>query len=440
MPASVLVVDDQASAAEFLRLLLEQHGHQVATAAHGVEALGLLEEKHFDLVLSDLDMPEMDGLELMHRIRQRWPELPVVAVTALADISKVVEVVQLGAIDYLLKPAQPAAVLSTVRKALAARPKRDLPRTIPELVGRSRAILEVRHLVTLAAGSSVPVLITGETGTGKELVARAIHRYSRLAEGPFVSHNCAVMPRDLFESAFFGHRRGAFTGADRDHSGLLVEADRGVLFLDEVQALLYEHQAKLLRVLDDGEVTPVGGTRPRQVNVRFLAATNRDPRHMIDEGTLREDLYYRLRGFEIALPSLRERRSDIPLLAVHFLGDRAEGFTPDALEALERAPWPGNVRQLRNAVLAAASTSRGQRIAARHLVLDREVASAPVTVGSAGDGGAALRGTLRDVERRAILRALEDCAGNRSATARALGIDRSTLRRKMKEYGLEDED
>jgi DNA-binding NtrC family response regulator len=207
-----------------------------------------------------------------------------------------------------------------------------------------------------------------------------------------------------------------------------------------LQALLYEHQAKLLRVLDDGEVTPVGGTRPRQVNVRFLAATNRDPRHMIDEGTLREDLYYRLRGFEIALPSLRERRSDIPLLAVHFLGDRAEGFTPDALEALERAPWPGNVRQLRNAVLAAASTSRGQRIAARHLVLDREVASAPVTVGSAGDGGAALRGTLRDVERRAILRALEDCAGNRSATARALGIDRSTLRRKMKEYGLEDED
>jgi DNA-binding NtrC family response regulator len=437
MAGSVLVVDDQPSAAQFLRLLLEQQGHAVALAQNGVEALALLEQHAYDLVLSDLDMPEMDGLELMHRVRQRWPELPVVAVTALSDVSKVVEVVQLGAIDYLLKPAQPAAVLSTVRRALAARPKRDVPRSIPELVGRSRAILEVRHLVTLAAGSSVPVLITGETGTGKELVARAIHRYSRLAEGPFVSHNCAVMPRDLFESAFFGHRRGAFTGADREHAGLLVEADGGVLFLDEVQALLYEHQAKLLRVLDDGEVTPVGGTRPRQVDVRFLAATNRDPRRMLEEGTLREDLYYRLRGFEIDLPPLRERRADIPLLAAHFLGERAEGFAPEALEALERAPWPGNVRQLRNAVLAAAAASAGLRIGVRHLALDRETAAAPA---ASGEGAQALRGTLRDVERRAIQQALEDHTGNRSAAARALGIDRSTLRRKMKEYDLGDED
>jgi DNA-binding NtrC family response regulator len=433
---AILVVDDQASAAQLLRLLLEQQGHEVATAGNGVEALRLLEERAFELVLTDLDMPEMDGLELMHRIRQRWPDLPVVAVTAMSDVSKVVEVVQLGAVDYLLKPAQPAAVLSTVRKALAMRPLRSAPSSIPELVGRSRAILEVRHLVTLAAGAAVPVLITGETGTGKELVARAIHRYSRLAEGPFVSHNCAVMPRDLFESAFFGHRRGAFTGADRDHAGLLLEADGGVLFLDEVQALLYEHQAKLLRVLDDGEVTPVGGTRPRQVNVRFLAATNRDPRRMIEEGALREDLYYRLRGFEIALPALRERLSDVPLLAVHFLGDRAEGFAPDALQALERASWPGNVRQLRNAVLAAAAAAGGGRIGVRHLALDRDSGQAPE---SERDGASPLRGTLRDVEKRAILQALEDTDWNRSATARALGIDRSTLRRKMKEYDLEDE-
>ncbi len=437
MAGGVLVVDDQPAAAQFLRLLLEQQGHEVALAANGVEALALLEQHAYDLVLSDLDMPEMDGLELMHRVRQRWPDLPVVAVTAFSDVSKVVEVVQLGAIDYLLKPAQPAAVLSTVRRALATRPKRDVPRSIPELVGSSRAILEVRHRVTLAAGSSVPVLITGETGTGKELVARAIHRYSRLAEGPFVSHNCAVMPRDLFESAFFGHRRGAFTGADREHAGLLVEADGGLLFLDEVQALLYEHQAKLLRVLDDGEVTPVGGTRPRQVDVRFLAATNRDPQRMLEEGTLREDLYYRLRGFEIALPPLRERRTDIPLLAAHFLGERAEGFAADALEALERAPWPGNVRQLRNAVLAAAAASSGLRIGVRHLALDRETAALPA---ASGEGAQVLRGTLRDVERRAIQQALEDHTGNRSAAARSLGIDRSTLRRKMKEYDLGDED
>jgi len=286
----------------------------------------------------------------------------------------------------------------------------------------------------------VPVLITGETGTGKELVARAIHRYSRLVDGPFVSHNCAVMPRDLFESAFFGHRRGSFTGADRDHAGLLVEAHGGVLFLDEVQALLYEHQAKLLRVLDDGDVTPVGGTKPRQVDVRFLAATNRDPRRMIADGSLREDLYYRLRGFEIALPSLRDRRGDIPMLAAHFLGERAEGFAPEALEALERAPWPGNVRQLRNAVLAAGAASAGARIGLRHLALDRASAPAPGASAAAGNGADALRGTLRDVERRAIVQAHEDASGNRSAAARALGIDRSTLRRKLREYGIEDED
>jgi DNA-binding NtrC family response regulator len=433
MSAAILVVDDQASAAEFLRLLLSQQGHEVATAANGVEALVALESRRFDLVLSDLDMPGMDGFELLHRVRQRWPELPVVTVTAISDVSKVVEAVQLGAVDYLLKPAEAPAVLNVVRKALAVAPVREAPRAIPELVGRSRAIVEVRHLVMLAAGSAVPVLITGETGSGKELVARAIHRYSPIASGPFVSHNCAVVPRDLFESTFFGHRRGAFTGADRDHPGLIVSAHGGVLFLDEVEALLFEHQAKLLRVLDDGEVLPVGGSRPQQVTVRFLAATNRDPHAMIAEGSLRPDLYYRLRGFEIALPPLRERREDIPLLAAHFLGEGAPGFTPEAMEALSRAPWPGNVRQLRHAVLSARASAGGSRIGPRHLSLG----AAPA---AASGGGDALRGTLREVERRAILQALEDAAWNKSVAARALDIDRSTLRRKLKEYDIEDGD
>jgi len=433
MSTAILVVDDQPSAAEFLRLLLTQQGHEVATAANGVEALVALESRHFDLVLSDLDMPGMDGFELLHRVRQRWPELPVVTVTAISDVAKVVEAVQLGAVDYLLKPAEAPAVLNVVRKALSVAPVREAPRAIPELVGKSRAIVEVRHLVTLAAGSSVPVLITGETGTGKELVARAIHRYSRIAAGPFVSHNCALVPRDLYESTFFGHRRGAFTGAERDHAGLLVSAHGGVLFLDEVEALLFEHQAKLLRVLDDGEVLPVGGNRPVQVTVRFLAATNRDPHAMIAEGSLRPDLYYRLRGFEIALPPLRERRDDIPLLAAHFLGADASRFTPEAMEALLRAPWPGNVRQLRHAVLSAAAAAGGGRIGPRQLSLD--------AVPGAATGGAddVLRGTLRDVERRAIVQALEDASGNKSVAARALGIDRSTLRRKLKEYDIEDD-
>jgi len=434
MEKSILVVDDLNSAAEFLRLLLSQNGYRVTTASNGVEALLALENDSYDLVISDLDMPEMDGFELLQRVGQRWTDLPVITVTALSDVSKVVEAVRLGAIDYLLKPAAPEAVLGTVRKALMARSRAETPRSIPELVGRSRAIVEVRHLVTLATRSNVPVLITGETGCGKELVARAIHRYSPLADRPFVAHNCAVMPKELFESQFFGHRRGSFTGADRDHEGLLRQADRGVLFLDEVQALLQEHQAKLLRVLDDGEVRPVGGTKASQVTVRFLAATNRDPHQMIEGGELREDLYYRLRGVEIPLPPLRERREDIPLLAIHFLGDAEAGFTPEAIEALECARWPGNVRQLRHVVHSALAAAGGAEIGPHHLSLD-DGSRGPVDDGDAAD---ALRGTLRDVERRAIVQSLEDSEWNRSKAARILGIDRSTLRRKMKEYGIDD--
>jgi DNA-binding NtrC family response regulator len=434
MEKSILVVDDLNSAAEFLRLLLRQHGYRVTTASNGVEALLALEKDSYDLLISDLDMPVMDGFELLQRVGQRWADLPVITVTALSDVSKVVEAVRLGAIDYLLKPAVPEAVLGTVRKALMARPRAEAPRSIPELVGRSRAIVEVRHLVTLATRSNVPILITGETGCGKELVARAIHRYSPLADRPFIPHNCAVMPKELFESQFFGHRRGSFTGADRDHDGLLRQADRGVLFLDEVQALLHEHQAKLLRVLDDGEVRPVGGTKSSQVTVRFLAATNRDPQEMIEGGELREDLYYRLRGVEIPLPPLRERREDVPLLAVHFLGDAKTNFSPDAIEALEAAQWPGNVRQLRHVVHSSLAAAGESEIGVHHLALD-DGARGSATDGDASD---ALRGTLRDVERRAIVQALDDSAWNRSKAARILDIDRSTLRRKMKEYAIGD--
>ena len=432
MSASILVVDDQPSAAAFLEVLLGQEGHRVTTAANGVEALSALEADAFDLVLSDLDMPVMDGLELLHHIRERWGALPVIAVTATSDVAKIVEVVRLGALDYVVKPADGPAVLNTVRRALLATPSDHAPETISELVGQSRAMVEVRHRVSLAAGSNVPVLVTGPTGTGKELVARAIHRYSGLSEGPFVTHNCAVMPRDLFESSFFGHRRGSFTGADRDHTGLLVRADGGVLFLDEVQSLAEPFQAKLLRVLDDGEVVPVGAETAQRVSVRFVAATNRDPAEMIERKEFREDLYYRLRGFAITLPPLADRREDIPALALHFLGDREPGFRPEALEALERAAWPGNVRQLRNTVMSAAAVAGEREIETRHLNLESGVA-AP----SGGD--TALRGTLRDVERRAIVQALEDANGNKSAAARALDIDRSTLRRKMREYDIADD-
>jgi len=330
-------------------------------------------------------------------------------------------------------------VSSAVEKALAYRtPETSADRSIPELIGKSKSILEVRHRVVLAARSDVHVLITGDTGTGKELVSRAIHTHSALSTGPFVAHNCALAPRDLFESEFFGHRRGSFTGAERDHQGLLRQAHGGVLFLDELETLLPVHQAKLLRVIDDGEVRPVRSEQAERVDVRFLAATNRDPRVMIEEQTLREDLYYRLRGIEIMLPPLADRQDDISLLATHFAGEESPGFTTDAMQALVEAPWPGNVRQLRNVVQGAVAVAGGTRIGVSHLALERgDARGGP---GPASEPGSAFpRGaTLREIERQAILQALEDSDGNRTRAAKQLDIDRSTLRRKIQDYGIDE--
>jgi DNA-binding NtrC family response regulator len=437
MATRVLIVDDERSAADYLQALLEERGCAVRATADGIEALIALEAGAYDLVISDIRMPKMDGLELLSHLRQRWPELPVIMLTANDDIADVVQAVHLGAINYLVKPAAPAVVGAAVEKALAARPAMgERARSVPELVGQSKAIVEVRHRVVLAARSDVHVMITGDTGTGKELVSRAIHANSSLAKGPFVPHNCALAPHELFESEFFGHTKGSFTGADRDHVGLLRSADGGVLFLDELETMPPAHQAKLLRVIDDGEVRPVGAERSQVVSVRFLAATNRDPRTMMAERTLRDDLYYRLRGIEIQLPTLRERSEDIPLLAEHFSGPDHEGFTADAMEALLRAPWPGNVRQLRNIVQGARAAAGGGRIGLSHLSLESMDLADDLAAG-AGSAGLARGLTLREVERLAIIQTLEDCDGNRTRAAKVLDIDRSTLRRKIQEYGID---
>jgi two-component system response regulator AtoC len=275
------------------------------------------------------------------------------------------------------------------------------------------------------------VLITGDTGTGKELVARSIHAASSGAVGPFVAHNCALAPSELFESEFFGHRRGSFTGADRDHEGLLARASGGVLFLDELETLPMHHQAKLLRVLDDGEVTPVGAEKAIQVSVRFVAATNRDPLEMIEAGALRSDLYFRLAGFQVRLPRLATRSEDIPLLALHFAGEGHAGFTPEALDRLRESSWPGNVRQLENAVRSACAAAGSGVVGVRHL-------DAGAGEDVSGLGGPDAPGlavgldptglTLREIEQRAIEFALQASGGNRSQAARQLGIDRSTRR------------
>ncbi len=441
MSHRILIVDDERSASDYLRVLLEEQGHEVRATSNGLEALIALENQPYELVVSDIRMPQMDGLELLSHLKERWPEIPVIMLTANDSVDDVVEAIQLGAINYLVKPSSPPVVAAAVQKALVARPFRNQPaRSVPELIGESKAIVEVRHKVVLAARSDVHVLITGDTGTGKELVSRAIHAHSALANGPFVAHNCALAPQELFESEFFGHRKGSFTGADRDHVGLLRTADGGVLFLDELETMIPAHQAKLLRVIDDGEVRAVGSEKSQTVSVRFVAATNRDPRIMMAEKTLRDDLYYRLRGVEIRLPTLRQRVDDIPILARHFAGEGGPEFTAEAMEELVRSPWPGNVRQLRNIVQGAKAAAGGGRIGLSHLSLDA------MDLPAADQGGEPSidvavgipRGlSLREVERRAIVQALEDCDGNRTQAAKVLDIDRSTLRRKLQEYDLE---
>ena len=438
MADSILVAEDERASGEYLKLLLEEMGYEVRLVGNGVEGLLALEARSFDLVITDLRMPSMDGFELLTHLGQRWPGMPAIVLSANEDPQDVIDAVRLGAVNYLLKPANPASVGSAVERALLTRSRAVVEdATVPELVGESKAIIEVRHRVLMAARSDVHVLVTGDTGTGKELVSRAIHTHSGLDKGPFVAHNCALSPSDLFESEFFGHRRGAFTGADRDRRGLLREAHEGVLFLDELETLDMGFQAKLLRVIDDGEVRPVGAEKAERVNVRFVAATNREAQVMIDEGSLREDLYYRLRGVEIRLPALANRREDIPLLIAHFDKADSAGFTPEAIEALSTAPLPGNVRQLRNLVQGARAAAGDAPVGMLHLPADQLGRGGVALPSGSGSEGVPRGVPLREIERRAIVQALEDCEGNRTRAAKLLDIDRSTLRRKIAEYEID---
>jgi DNA-binding NtrC family response regulator len=446
--ASLLVVDDDPSSLEFMRQALAAQFAEVRTAADGIEALLAMEGCAPDLLITDLRMPNLDGMELLRLVKERWTEIPVIVVTVEEEIATVVEAVQCGAVNYLTKPATPAVLGAAVGRALSARPASAgvVERSVPEILGASLAMVRVRHLVAVAARSDVNVLITGETGTGKELVARAIHRLSSLSRGPFVAHNCAVSPHDLFESQFFGHRRGAFTSADRDHHGFLEQADNGVLFLDEMECLSSAHQGKLLRFLDDGRIQPVGCEQERLVSVRIVSATNQDPERMLAAGTLRDDFYYRLCGFEIRLPPLRSRRQDIRPLAEHFLSGTGLHLTPEAVDELDGYDWPGNVRQLRNVLGRARAVVRGREIDRRDLslkscqprvphsgapspTLDAGVTSKEATGGKDAPSGK----SLRDLERQALLKALQDAKGRFGLAAKSLGIHRSTLRRKLKE-------
>jgi DNA-binding NtrC family response regulator len=436
----ILIVDDDVAAAELAALSLEFAHFATERAQSGAEALRCIEREPPLLVVSDLCMPEMSGIELLSRIRERWPALPVILATVETDVDTAVDAVIRGASNYLVKPVAPAALVAAVSKAVARMTPPEIAPDDPDasaIVGHCASIVEVRHLVALAARSDVNVLVVGETGVGKELVARAVHGFRRGGTRPFAAHNCATTPPDLFDAEFFGHTRGAFTGAYRERLGLLREADGGTLFLDELECLSLASQAKLLRVLDDGEFRPVGAPRLVSVAVRFVAATNRTPESLLASGELREDLYYRLRGFEIRVPPLRERLDDLPLLAQHFLRQSGKYLTAESVRALQSSSWPGNVRQLRSVLECAVVRARAISIEAEDLDLHVPVTtpSAPVTSASPRLAPAP-HSTLAALERDAIVRALAAHGGNRSHAARALGIHRSTLLRRIRELKI----
>jgi DNA-binding NtrC family response regulator len=451
----VLVVDDEASIRLALTELLEADGHHAEAVAHAPAALAALEEGTWDLVLSDLRMPAMDGLELLTEVRSRHPAVAFVLFTAHGDERTAVQALRAGAYDYVPKPFENdevRALVGRVHEMLALRAENERLRAeladrYGPLIGGSPAMRAVYDIIRRAGPADATVLVTGESGTGKELVARALHDASRRRAGPFVPLNCSALPGELVESEMFGHARGAFTGADRDRTGLFEAASGGTLFLDEIGDLAAGAQAKLLRALEERVVTRVGEARPREVDVRVVAAANRPLERLVEDGVFRADLLYRFRVIQIELPPLRERREDIPALAIHLLRDladrhgrRIESLSDDARQALLAHDWPGNVRELRNALERAVVLADGPELTAADLPTSVTAGAGPlrpVESALAGLPYEEARERARLAFDRAFLgAALERHGGNITRTAEALGLHRQSLQRLLRKAGL----
>ena len=441
VPDSILIVDDDPDVLRALERALVRRGFQVHTALGGDEALAHLREAPTDVMLVDLCMPGLGGLDLLRRVRESDTPIPVVVMSGTGTIPDALEAVRLGACDFVEKPVDTDRLMRAFARASDAfRPRMEGSRATGEILGRSEAIGRLRELITRVAPAEGRVLITGENGTGKELVATAIHAGSPRHSGPFVQLNCSAVPRDLVESELFGHERGAFTGAHQLRRGRFELAHGGTLFLDEIGDMPLDMQAKLLRVLQEGRLERLGSARTLDVDVRVVAATHRDLQAMVTQGSFREDLFYRLDVLSVHVPSLRERRDDIPLLAEVFLArsTRAnrrtlEGFTAEALATLTRHDFPGNVRELQNVVERFAILSEGPRVTANDVVraLD-EGRRGPALVASRGTCLAEL---VERFERHVIEAAIAE-HGSRAAAARALEVERSFFYKKCKRFGI----
>jgi len=443
----VLVVDDEPGMRDFLALLLEGEGYEVATAADGGEALRRFEERPADVVISDIRMPKVDGVALLGGLRQRDPSLPVIMITAHASADSAIQAMKLGAIDYITKPFQVAEIKLVLGRALAARAPAGLrapepgPAAPPEewlqgIVGRSHRMIDLYKLIGKVSEVDSTVLITGESGTGKTLVARTIHLHSPRADRPFLAINCGAIPSELLESELFGHVKGAFTGAVVHKAGLFEVARGGTVLLDEVTDMSLALQVKLLHVLQGRTIRRVGGTEDIGVDVRVIAATNKDPLQEVARGLFREDLFYRLNVIPIHILPLRERKDDILPLARHFLGESnlrshktLKGFTPESERLLLNYPWPGNVRELHNLIERLVILGTSDHIEPAHLPVPF-TAQAPRLAQPEPLGDAR---TLAEVERGYINQVMQRVEMNKSKAAKILGISRQTLRKKLME-------
>jgi two-component system, NtrC family, nitrogen regulation response regulator NtrX len=451
MARRVLVVDDDTGIRDALRMILEYEGYQVLTAADGKTALASLDSERVDAVLLDIKMPGMDGLETLDRIAERDAAPPVLMISGHGDIATAVEATRRGAVDFLEKPPERERILLSLanalsRNTLVAENERLRQKLEEEsvLVGKSVPMQKLRAEVARAAPTTATVLIMGESGTGKELVAREIHKGSKVAGSPFIQVNCAAIPEELIESELFGHEKGSFTGAVRRQTGKFVEADGGTIFLDEVGDMSARAQAKVLRVLEAGEVEPVGAARVRQVNVRVIAATNRDLTESIKEGRFREDLYFRLNVLPVRTPPLRERTDDVPELVEHFTrlfsqrdNRKPRRYAPGALAVLKARSWPGNVRELKNLVERVLIMADSDPIEAKDLPPEARVS--PTEISEKGLQLATLSAFKEYAEREFLVTKLRENGWNISRTAEVIATPRSNLYKKIEHHKISRE-
>ncbi|MSR06061.1 MAG: sigma-54-dependent Fis family transcriptional regulator [Gemmatimonadetes bacterium] len=450
---SILIVDDESAILGTLRILLKNSGFEVETAQGGTAGLEAIRKGSHDIVLTDIRMPQVGGIDILDAVREQDPETPVILMTAQASLQSAIQAVNQGAFHYIQKPFSNDDMVAILRRAVEYRAlrsenkhlkreirRRDRSRSVQPL-GKAKRFLDVLKLAEQVAPTESTVLVLGESGTGKEVVARYIHELSQRADGPFMSINCGALPESLLESELFGHVKGSFTGAIRDKQGLFAAARGGTFFLDEIAEMQPSTQVKLLRVLQEREALPVGGTEPIPVDVRVIAATNRDLDEEIRRGAFRSDLYYRLNVIALHLPLLRDRREDIPILANAFLqriaqerGATARRISSDALDAIMAYDWPGNVRELENALENAATLSRGDEITAEQLPERITQRKAQLLVGDRPPQNP----TLDVIERAYILWVLQAEGGNKTRAAEVLGIDPSTLHRKLARYETPD--